>query len=177
MVQAKIRMIPGRRAGITSLPAATAPAKTSATFVAGAPVKLSAGTLVAVSLTNAGTSSALQYVNKSSTSGTYLAMGTTTSGATSSIVCARLVEGTEFEGNRVEKTASSAVTAATALYTTTYYLARRKSLDTHFGWTADTPGANSASYIQGKVVQLVDAASTVNGRVVVAITKGGALAV
>lgn len=174
MAQAKVRMIVGARAGITSLPAYTAPAKTSATFVAGAPVKNSAGNLVAAGLTNAGTSSLIQYVNKSSVSGTVLAMGTTTSGDVSSIVCARIVEGMEFVGNLVAKSASSAKTSKIG---STAYLARRKSVDTHYGWALDTPGANSASYIQGKIVKLIDAASTVNGRVLVGITKGGAFAV
>jgi len=176
MAQAKIRMIPGRRAGITSLPAFTAPQKTSATFVAGAPVKTSSGVLVAASTTNAGTSSALTYPKKSSVANMYLAMGTAVASSTASIVCARIVEGMEFEGNMVAKSASSAVATASNIGATAY-MARRKSLDTHYGWTTDTPGANSASYIQGKITQLVDAASTVNGRVVVAITKGGGLAV
>src|SRR4030042_2017915 len=109
MAQAKVRMIVGRRAGLTSLPAYTAPAKTSATFVNGAFVKNSSGNLVATGTTNAGTSSNLTYPSKSSTANLFFAMGTTTSGDTGSIVCARLVEGMEFIGNLVQVTASSAV--------------------------------------------------------------------
>jgi len=174
MVQAKIRMIPGRRAGITSLPAYTAPAKTSATFVAGAPVKNSSGNLVACSVTNAGTSSLITYVNKSSAGNAFLAMGTTTSGAVASIVCSRLLEGTEFIGNLVEKSASSAKVSKIG---STVYMGLRKSVDTHYGWTTDTPGASSASYIQGTIAKLVDPASTVNGRVLVSLTVGGALSI
>lgn len=171
MVQAKVRMIVARKAGLSSLPAYTAAQKTSATFLAGAPVKNSAGNLVAAGTANKGTSSLITYVSKSSTTNVFgISMGRARASHTDKLVVARMMEGMEFEGNLVAKSASSAKISKIG---STVYLAKRKSVDTHWGWTLDTPGASSASYIQGKITQLVDNASTVNGRVAVAITKGG----
>lgn len=172
MAQAKIRMIPSRRAGITSLPALTLPAKTSATFVAGAPIKHASGVLAAISTTS---SSSVLYAKKSSAAAYALAMGTTIASSTNSIACARFTEGMEFQGNLVDASASSAKAAATNLGSYAYLA--KISGDTHWGWSLNAPASSVASYIRGKVTQLVDAASTVNGRVVVGITTGGALSV
>lgn len=175
MAQAKIRMMVGRRSGVTSAPTFNAAQKVSAAFVMGAPVKMTSGVLVACATTNAGTSSLITYVNKSSAANMLgFAQGTAAASSTNRLVVARIHEGVEFTGNLVAMTAASAKISKIG---STVYLARRKSVDTHYGWTLDTPGANSASYVQGKITELVDAASTVNGRVMVTITKGGALAV
>lgn len=174
MAQAKIRMMPGRKAGLTSLPAYNAKEKTSATFGIGAPVKNSAGNLVAAGTANKGTSSLITYISKSSTNNVFgISMGKARASHTSNMVVARFAEGMEFIGNLVAKNASSAKISKIG---STVYFAKRKSVDTHWGWTLDTPGASSASYVQGKITQLIDPAFTVNGRVCVAITKGGALA-
>lgn len=172
MAQAKIRMMAGRRAGHVSLPALTAPQKTSAAFVNGAPVKMSSGTLVACSTAN-GASSTTTYVKKSSTSNIVgIAMGTAVASSTNKIVVQRIQEGVELIGNLVHGTASSAKVSKVG---STVYLGKDKSSDTHYGWSLSAPGASSASYVQGVITGLIDAASTVNGRVTVQITKGGAL--
>jgi hypothetical protein len=169
MAQAKIRIMAGRRAGITSLPAFTGPQETSAAFVQGAPVKISSGNLVAVSTTSAGS---LLYLKKSSTANVVgFAQGTARASVTENIVVARIQEGAEFEGNLIDVSASSAKTSKVG---STAYLAK-VSADTHWGFTLNTPGASSSSYVQGKVTGLIDAASTVNGRVSVQLTVGGAL--
>jgi len=173
MAQAKVKMIVARKAGLTSTPAYNAPEKTSATFIVGAPVKNSAGNLVAVSTTNAGTSSLITYVKKSSTAAAIgISQGKARASHTSALVVARFQEGMEFEGNLVAKSASSAKTSKIG---STVYMGKRKSVDTHWGFTLDTPGASSASYVQGVITGLVDPASTVNGRVIVRMTKGGSI--
>lgn len=169
MAQAKIRIMPGRKAGINSLPAYTGPQASAATFKQGAPVKLSSGNLAAVSTASAGS---ILYVKKSSTNNMIgIAQGTAVASVTTSIVVAKIQEGMEFEGNLISTTASSAKVSKVG---STAYLAKI-SADTHWGWTTNTPGASSTSYVQGKIVGLVDAASTVNGRVLVQPTVGGAL--
>lgn len=169
MAQAKIRIIPGRKAGITSLPVYTGPQKTSAAFVQGAPVKISSGNLVAVSTASVGS---IVYLKKSSTANVIgIAQGTAVASKTSDIVVARIQEGMEFEGNLISTTASSAKISKLG---STAYLAKI-SADTHWGFTTNTPGASSTSYVQGKITGYVDAASTVNGRVLVTLTVGGAL--
>jgi hypothetical protein len=175
MAQAKIRMMPGRRRGLSSFPAYNAKEKSSATFAIGAPVKNSAGYLVDVGTANKGTSSLLTYIKKSSTANVFgISMGKARASHTSNMVVATFAEGMEFVGNLVAKSASSAKISKIG---STVYMAKRKSVDTHWGWTLDTPGASSASYVQGKITQLIDPKSTVNGRVCVAITKGGALGI
>jgi hypothetical protein len=172
-VQAKIKMIVGRKVGMATTPAYNYPEKSSTSALQGAPVKVSSGVLVAPSTTNAGSGSVLTYVNKSSTSSVVgILGGKARSGYTSDLVVYPLREGLEFEGNLVHATASS---AAVSKVGSTVYLGQDKSSDSHWGWSLTAPGANSGSYIQGQITALIDDASTVNGRVVVAITKGGAL--
>jgi hypothetical protein len=174
MAQAKIKMIPGRKAGITSLPAFNAPQASAATFIVGAPVKLTSGKLAAVSTTNAA-SSTTTFVKKSSTTNILgISMGKAVASSGANLVVARIHEGMEFIGNLVHATASSAKVSKIG---NTVYLGKDKSSDTHWGWSLSAPGASSTSYVAGKITGLVDPASTVNGRVLVTITKGGALAV
>lgn len=174
MAQAKIKMIAGRRAGLTSLPTINAPQASAATFIVGAPVKFTSGTLAACSTAN-GASSSTTYIKKSSTANVLgISLGKAAASSTNRLVVARIAEGMEFEGNLVHKSASSAKVSKLG---STVYFGKDKSSDTHYGWSLSAPGANSASYVQGKVTGLVDDASTVNGRVLVTITKGGALAV
>ena len=173
MTQAKIRIMPGRKAGLTSTPAFTGPQKTSASFETGAPVKLSSGNLAAVSTNSAGS---ILYVKKSSTDNCVgMAEGDAEASSTNDIVVTRIMEGMEFSGHLIEVTASAS-SAKTSKVGSTAYLAN-DGTDTHWGFSLNTPGASSASYIQGKITGLVDAASTVNGRVLVQITKGGALSI
>ena len=171
MAQAKIRMIPGRRSGITSLPAYTGPQASAATFAQGAPVKLSSGNLAAVTKTSSATSS-IYFVKASSTANVVgLSQGLAVASTTSNIVVNKISEGQEFLGNLMHGTASSAKVSKVG---STVYLGQ-VSGETHWGWSLTAPGASSASYVQGKITGLVDAASTVNGRVLVSITKGGGL--
>jgi len=173
MAQAKIRMMVGRRAGLTSPPMISAPQGTAATFVPGAPVKYSSGTLVAVSTTaSIGASSALTVVKKSSTSNIIgIAEGDADASSTSNLAVALIAEGQEFVGNLVHNAASSAKVSKVG---STVYMGKATT-DTHWGWSLTAPGASSASYVKGTIVGLVDAASTVNGRVLVKVTGGGAL--
>jgi hypothetical protein len=173
MAQAKIRMMPGKKSGLTSLPLSNYPQKSSATFIQGAPVKVASGVLAAVSTANKGTSSLITYVKLSSLNNVLgISQGVAVSGVTTRLCVAEIREGMEFVGNLVEKSASSAVASKVG---DTVYMAKRKSVDTHWGWTTDTPGASSTSYVQGVITELIDPASTVNGRVSVRITVGGAL--
>jgi hypothetical protein len=52
----------------------------------------------------------------------------------------------------------------------TVYLGK-VTAETHYGWSLTAP--SSTSTIKGIVVDLVDPASTVNGRVLVEVTYGG----
>ena len=174
MAQAKLRIMVGRLAGLTSPPMISAPQATAQTFEPGAPVKYSSGNLVAAGTTaSLGTSSALTMVSKSSTSNILgFSEGDAEASSTANLSVTPIAEGVEFIGNLIHGTASSAKASKVG---STVYLGKVTSGDTHWGWSLDTPGASSASYINGKVVELVDAASTVNGRVIVKVTKGGAL--
>jgi len=166
MAQAKIKMIPSMHQSDSGF---NAPQKSSATFIEGAPVKLSSGTLVACSTASAGS---VTYVKKSSLSNIIgISGGKATSGATTNLLVHKLQEGMEFIGNLVHLSASSAV--ASAIGSTVYM--GKASGDTHYGWSLDTPGASSSAYVIGIVTRLIDPASTVNGRVQAIITRGGAL--
>ena len=166
MAQAKIKMIPAVHQSDRGF---SAPAKTSATFIEGAPVKLSSGTLVAGSTASVGS---VTYSKKSSLNNVIgISGGKTTSGVTANILVHKLQEGAEFIGNLVHLTASSA--KADTIGDTVYL--GKASGDTHYGWSLDTPGASSSAYIIGIVTRLIDPASTVNGRVQAIITRGGAL--
>lgn len=173
MAQAKIRMMVGRKRGLASTPAINYQQASAATFVAGAPVKISSGRLAAVSTANGDGSSTTTYVKKSSTANIVgIALGNAVASSSARLAVAPIQEGMVFEGNLVHKTQSSAVVSKVG---STVYLGKDKSSDTHWGWSLSAPGASSTSYVQGKIVGLVDAASTVNGRVLVEITKGGGL--
>lgn len=175
MTQAKIRIMPGARSGIASAPTYNGPQASAATFKQGAPVKNSSGNLAAVSVTTSqGASSALTVVNKSSTSNLIgISEGLAVASSTGNLVVRRVMEGQAFIGNLVNGSASSAKvskiggTVVLALVTG----------ETHWGWANDASStfSNYASLVKGKIIDLIDAASTVNGRVAVEITKGGAL--
>lgn len=173
MAQAKIRLIPGRRTGITSAPVYTGPQASAATFAHGAPVKLSSGNLVAVSTTaSLGASSGLSAVKVSSTASLVgISQGLAVASVTTDIVVTKIAEGQQWLGNLIHNSASSAKVSKVG---STVYMGK-VTAETHWGWSLTAPGASSASYVQGKIVGLVDAASTVNGRVLVEITKGGGL--
>jgi len=170
-VQAKIKMIPSTHQNDSGF---SAPAKTSATFIVGAPVKLSSGTLVAPSVnTSSGASSNTDFVSKSSTASVIgLAGGKTVASSTNNVLVHKFQEGQEFIGNLVQSTASSAKVSKIG---STVYLGKDASSDTHWGWSLSAPGASNASYIQGIITRLLDPASTVNGRVQAQVVVGGAL--
>jgi hypothetical protein len=174
MTQAKIRIMPARQSGLNAVPAYTGPQGSAAAFVQGAPVKLSSGDLVAVSTTaSLGASSGLSAVDKSSTANVVgIAMGTAVASVTTDIVVAKFTEGMEFVGNLIHNAASSAKVSKVG---STVYLGK-VTAETHWGWSLTAPGASSASYVTGIITGFVDAASTVNGRVTVAINTGGAFA-
>lgn len=179
MAQAKLRIIPGQKEGMASTPRIVLPQKSSAAFVAGAPVKVSAGTLVACSVTaSKGTSSNLSELKKSSINNILgFADGSAAASSTGSIGVVPIREGMHFIGNLIHGTQSSAKAAAANLMTSVVRLAKVTSGDTHYGWARDAASkftSSGASIVQGKIVELIDPASTVNGRVVVKITKGGA---
>ena len=157
MAQAKIKMIPAIHQSDNGF---SAPQKSSATFVQGAPVKLSAGTLKAVSVT----------IKASSLNNVVgISSGKATSGATTNLLVHKIQEGMEFVGNLVHITASSAKVSKIG---STVYMGKQ-STDTHYGWSLSAP--SSTNTIKGIITRLIDAASTVNGRVQVQVTLGGAL--
>lgn len=164
MAQAKIKMIPAIHQSDNGF---SAPQKSSATFVQGAPVKLSAGTLKAVSVTS---KSSVEMIKASSLNNVVgISSGKATSGATTNLLVHKIQEGMEFVGNLVHITASSAKVSKIG---STVYMGKQ-STDTHYGWSLSAP--SSTNTIKGIITRLIDAASTVNGRVQVQVTLGGAL--
>lgn len=173
MTQAKIRIMPGRRHGITSCPMYTMEQDTAATFKHGAPVKLHAnGDVVAASAT---ASTSINYIAKASNNFYGFAAGKAVASSTGDIGVHLAQEGTTWVGNLLlaASSASSAV-ATQANVGDAIYLANISSED-HFGFTLTAPTSSAASYVSGYLLELVDAASTVNGRVMVEITTGAAL--
>jgi len=170
-VQAKIKMIPATHQNDSGF---SAPAKTSATFIQGAPVKLSSGNLAApTENSSSGASSHTDFVSKSSTANVIgLTAGKTVASSTNNVLVHKFQEGMEFIGNLVHSTASSAKVSKVG---STVYLGKDASSDTHWGWSLSAPGANSGSYIQGVITRVLDPVSTVNGRVQAQVTVGGAL--
>jgi len=164
--QAKIKMIPAIHDPKSAF---SAPAKTSATFVEGAPVKLSSGTLVAVTTANKSSTTHVKASSLNTLIG--IAGGTTTSGDTNNILVHKFTEGMEFIGNLVHT--SGASSAKVSKVGSTVYLGKDKSSDTHWGWSLTAP--SSTSVPKGVITRLIDPASTANGRVQAVVTLGGAL--
>lgn len=165
-VQAKIKMIPSVHQSDSGF---SAPQKTSATFVEGAPVKMSSGVLVAVSTSN---KSSTTNVKKSSTDNIVgISGGKAVASSANNLLVHKWQEGMEFIGNLVHTSASSAKVSKIG---STVYLGKDKSSDTHWGWSLTAP-SSASSMVQGKITRLIDPASTVNGRVQAIVTKGGAL--
>lgn len=176
MAQAKIRMMPGRRAGITSAPRVMHAQDASATFAVGAPVKVASSNLVAVAeTTSAGTGSTLNEVNASSLR-TILGFsaGKAVASKTSKLGIDLIQDGVEFAGNILHGVAASAKLSAADVLKTTVYLAKVASGETHWGWSIDGTGF-TASVVKGVVTELLDPPSTLNGRILARITLGGAL--
>lgn len=182
MAQAKIAIRASRRSGLSSAPMFNAPKASAATFVKGAPVKLTTGALAAVSLSGAlkipssSSTMAIKAVKASSRNNIIgIAEGQDVASTTTALVVRRIQEGQAFEGNLVHRTQSSAKLAATDLGTSMILV--KHSSDTHWGFGKSTwfKSSSIASVVRGKLVGLIDTASTVNGRVLVEVTKGGAL--
>jgi len=165
MAQAKIKMIPAIHQNDNGT---SAPQKTSATFIQGAPVKMSAGTLVACSVTSLSSINTIHISSLSTIVG--ISSGKAVASSTNDLLVHKIQEGMEFIGNLVSITASSAKVSKIG---STVYLGKHSS-DTHYGWSLATPGSSSA-VVQGIITRLIDPASTVNGRVQAQITLGGAL--
>lgn len=176
-VQAKMRMMSSMRAGGGAAAVAVIPQKTSATFEIGAPVKAdSTGSAIAVSTTaSLGTGSTLTGVSASSSNLTLGFAGIDAeASSTKSCVIHKIVPGARFIGNLIHGSgASSAKAQASDVYYTTVYLAKQTASDTHWGWSIDSGGSFGATYINGKIIKLIDDASTANGRVEVEIVGGG----
>lgn len=165
-VQAKIKMIPAIHDPKSGF---SAPAKTSATFIEGAPVKMSSGVLVAVSTAN---KSSTTHIKKSSVNNVVgIAGGKTVASSTNNVLVHKLQEGMEFIGNLVHTTASSAKVSKVG---STVYFGKDKSSDTHWGFSLTAP-SSASSVPQAKITRLIDSASTVNGRVQAVVTVGGSL--
>ena len=170
MAQAKIRLMPGRRSGLTSMPGYNGPQTGAATFLQGDPVKVTSGLLAAVSTANGGSSSGMTYVKKSSTSNIVgISNGLAVASSSNNLLVTKIVRGMEFEGNLLHTTAASAKVSKVG---STVYLCKVVG-ETHWGWSLEAQGSSSASYVQGAITQLIDDASTVNGRVLAEVTTGG----
>jgi len=165
-VQAKIKMWPAIHQSDSGF---SAPQATAATFIEGAPVKMSAGTLVAC--TTANKSSTTHIANASLNNVIGISGGKAKASSTNNLLVHKIQEGMEFVGNLVHTSASSAKVSAIG---STVYIGKDKSSDTHYGWSLTAPTSSSAA-VQGIITRLVDPASTVNGRVQAQITLGGAL--
>jgi hypothetical protein len=165
MTQAKLRMMPARRSGLSSHPVYTGPQASAATFAQGAPVKLTSGNLAAMSLT---AKSSLSMMKASSAAGMIgISNGLAVASSTGNIVVSKITPGMQFVGNLIHATASSAKVSKVG---STVYLGK-VTAETHYGWSLTAP--SSTSTVKGIVVDLVDPASTVNGRVLVEVTYGG----
>ena len=165
MAQAHIKMIPAMHASDSGF---SAPAKTSATFVEGAPIKLSSGSLVACSTANKSSTTHVKASSLNTMIG--IAGGKTTSGATANVLVHKWQEGMEFIGNLVHTTAASAKVSKIG---STVYVGKAKSSDTNYGFSLTAP--SSTSVPTAVITRLIDPASTVNGRVQAIVTLGGAL--
>ena len=164
MAQAKIKMIPAIHQSDNGT---SAPQKVSATFIQGAPVKMSAGNLVACGLTS---KSSIEMIAAASVSNIVgISSGKAKASSTNNLLVHKIQEGMEFVGNLVHITASSAKVSKVG---STVYLGK-PSADTHYGWSLSAP--SSTSTVKGIITRLVDPASTVNGRVQAQVTLGGAL--
>ena len=165
MAQAKIKMIPAIHQSDNGT---SAPQKASAVFIQGAPVKMSAGYLVACGLTTLSSINTITPASLNKIVG--ISSGKAVASSTNDLLVHKIQEGMEFVGNLVSITASSAKASKIG---STVYLGKHSS-DTHYGWSLATPGSSSA-VVKGIITRLVDVASTVNGRVQAQITLGGAL--
>ena len=167
MAQAKVKMMPTTHQSDNAF---SAPQNSSATFIQGAPVKLnSSGDLVACSTASVGS---VTYVKKSSLSTIIgISVGKAVNSSTNNLLVNKIKEGMEFIGNLVHLTASSAKVSKIG---STVYMGKASG-DTHYGWSKDTPGTASGSYVIAVITRLIDPASTVNGRVQAQVTRGGAL--
>ena len=166
-VQAKIKMIPSVHQSDSGY---SAPQNSSATFIEGAPVKLTSGELVAVSTTNKSSTTHVAIASTSNILG--ISGGKAVNSVTTPLLVHKIQEGMEFIGNLVHT--SGAASAKVSKLGSAVYLAKDKSSDTHWGWSLTAP-SSSGSAVGGKIVRLIDPASTLNGRVQVQVTKGGAL--
>lgn len=165
MAQAKIKMIPATHMSTSGF---SAPQASSATFVEGAPVKLSSGTLAACSTANKSSTTHVKTSSLNTMVG--IAGGKATSGVTTNILVHKWQEGMEFIGNLVHTSVSSAKVSKIG---STVYIGKAKSSDTHYGFSLTAP--SSTSVPTAVVTRLIDPASTVNGRVQAIVTLGGAL--
>jgi hypothetical protein len=154
--------------GITSAPIYTGPQASAATFKDGAPVKLASGNLAAVSA--ASSTSSITFAPDTTTLG--LASGAAAASSTGNIGVTCIVPGQSFQGNLIHGTASSAKVSKVG---STVYLGKHAS-DTHWGWSLTAP-SSTASYVTATIVGLIDAASTVNGRVLAQVVQGGQLSI
>jgi hypothetical protein len=170
-LQAKVRMMVGMKSGMASTPLANYPQKSSATFIDGAPVKLTSNYLDATAAESSTTgANNVDLINKSSTDKFLgIALGTAVSGITSNIVVAEFRPGTHFVGNLVADVQANAKVSKVG---STVYFGQDDTSDTHWGWSVTAPSSSAASYVQGIVTTLIDPASTINGRVGVRVTVG-----
>lgn len=164
MAQAKIKMMAATHQSDNGF---SAPQNASATFVQGAPVKLTTGELVAVSVTSKSNIEMIAAASVQNVIG--ISSGKAVSGITTNLLVHKIQEGMEFVGNLVHITAASAKVSKIG---STVYMGKL-SADTHYGWSLSAP--SSTSTIKGIITRLIDPASTVNGRVQVQVTLGGAL--
>ena len=183
MAQAKIRIMPARKVSGGSTPMFQIPQDSSATFGVGAPVKNSSGTLVALGVTTSkGTGSLLSEAAAASIANILgFSLGKAENSVTGDLGFSPIEEGAEFVGNVIHGTAASAKAAATRLLKDNASTVVRLALvtgETHYGWAVDAKSTftgSGASIVQGVITRFIDPASTLNGRVQVRITKGGAL--
>lgn len=170
MAQAKVRIMPFSHMGLSSTPSFVGKQKASSSYVAGAPVYIDGSGYIAAMTTTAsqGVSSALTTAKKSASTmlGFVAQDGLNSASKTSDVGVHVALEGMEFIGHLISATsASSNAKLAQTDLGANLPIAKHDS-DTHWGICKQTSSISSASSCAtGTVTRLIDAVSTVNGRV------------
>ena len=163
-VQAKIRIGGSKVIGTGVIPSWYTAQKSSAASVSGAPVKVASGYVQATSTAaSQGASSKLTVVTGKIAG---FLEDPCTASTTANVGIARATDNTVFQANVIAATsASSNAKLAQAQVGEAYPIGKHAS-DTHWGVVVSTSSISSvASRKPARIRKLIDAASTVNGRV------------
>lgn len=167
MAQTPMKLRPCSKMGLTSTPMIVGPQKASASYVAGAPVYIDASGYIAAASASAslGAGSVVSGVTVA-IAGFVAEAGAASASSTADVGVHVAAEGVEFIGHLISAaSASSNAKLAQTDLGAVMYLAKQNA-DTH--WGVIKHGSSSfaaASHVDVVVTRLIDAVSTVNGRV------------